>query len=126
MSLAISRNFLKIIYLSVSNNRINSVCDHLSNNKTIIYFDANNNILSKLWRFCFYNLSALEVINLSTNTINKICKYAFIYVPNLKSINLGKNFLNQINTNFLENINILDIRESPFTLIKKEFFSTYQ
>ena len=121
-SLAISRNFLKIIYLSVGNNRINSVCDHLSNNNTIIYFDANNNILTKLWRFCFYNLSALEVINLSTNTINKICKFAFIYVPNLKSINLGKNFLNEINTNVLENIIILDIRDNPLLLLKKNSF----
>ena len=122
MSLVISRNFLKIIYLSVSNNKIFSVCSHLSNNNTIIYFDVNANFLSKLWKFCFHNLSELEVINLSNNTIHKIGKFSFIYLPNLKSVNLTKNYLNEINTNILENIILLDIRDNCLLLLKKRYF----
>ena len=121
-SLQIVINFISIIYLFLSHNKIMEVCYILHRNDTIIHLDVNSNGILQLSRNCFINLLRLKIINLSANRIQRIHKFAFVYLPKLKVLNIAKNYLNEMHSNFLQNISFLDIRNNPLLLLKREVF----
>ena len=121
-TVSFTKNFFKIVFLHVPQNRIVDICDILSFNDSLEDFDVSNNEVSRVTKHCFQDMIGLSRMNLENNSIQEIQDNAFKFLPTLNVVNLSNNLINEIEFSLLRNALLLDLINNPVIFLSSKTF----